>query len=855
VFNPTWFYVGVVYAAAVALARRAGVELPKRVAAFFYALVFVFMYQPLTQDVVNLPVDFLKTLPPWAYVSDAKAVNPQMNDIALQIVPWAHQVRESWKSLTPPLWNHYSATGYPLLASAQSSALSPLRILGLPLSLGHAMTFEAAMKILIALTFMFLWCRRRGYSELASATGAVAFAFSTFLIVWLHFPIATTACLVPAVFYFIDLLAERITYPRFVGAAIVWTCMLFGGHPETVSHTFFMAALYVGWVVVVERRVGSRRSAVGSGEDDGVARSPLLVAAPDDELRGHRQQATSNIAIATTDETRADSAASTADRRPPTADSTKRPPTADSFLATLTLAIAVAGLLATPLLGPFAEAVTKSKRYQDLKANPIEAEVPFSDWASAKLLVQPQFFGELPYEGWGPAHAESISGFAGTLGLAAWFALLAHVIRRRAWRSPEAFFVIATLFVVAIILSWPGVREVFHLFFQLAANARMRLFLVLLLAVQSAAAIDLLRRDRKSLLIGVGCAGALMILTYATTHLEVAYHDEVALQSLLPGFGILLLAMIAALVYRRHVPALLLLAAVTGELFETGRDWNPIVSNEWMYPKTPLLRALDEAAAETKEPFRIVANGPAFFPNVSAVYGYEDIRAHDPMANGRYIGLLSLIIDYDAANYFAEWNEWERRLVDYLNVRYVLTTPGGTLPPRFMLRYEGPDGRLFENTEVLPRFFAARNVILEFRDEPFFRQLKQTEGWAHTAFLENLTIEAEPQRDDFFKPRPEDAPMATTAIRSATPTDYHLHIKAPRWTLIVSSVPWWPGWKVERNGARIEPVRVNGGFLGFSVPPGELDVRVWYDPWSFRLSAIVALVTLAALVAYGLRRR
>jgi len=249
VFNPTWFYTGVVYAAAVTLARRAGIALPKRVAAFFYALVLVFMYLPMTQDYVNVAVDFLETMPPWAYGNPKPhALNQQLNDLALQIVPWAHQVRESWKTFTPPLWNNYSACGYPLLASAQSSALSPLRLLGLPLSLGHAMTFEAAMKILLALSFMFLWCRRR-YSEMGSVIGAVAFGFSTFIVTWLHFPIVTTACLVPAVFYVIDLLAERRTYGRLVAGAAVWAVMLFGGHPETVSHTFFVATLYVGWIV------------------------------------------------------------------------------------------------------------------------------------------------------------------------------------------------------------------------------------------------------------------------------------------------------------------------------------------------------------------------------------------------------------------------------------------------------------------------------------------------------------------------------------------------------------------------------------------------------------------------------
>ena len=789
VFNPTWIYAGVVYASSVAMARRVGVELPKRVAVFFYALVLVFMFQPLTQDYVNLPVDFLKTLSPWAYAtSDRTAVNPQINDITLQIVPWAHQVRESWKSLTPPLWNHLSACGYPLLASAQSSALSPLRILGLPLSLGHAMTFEAAMKILIALTFMFLWCRRRGYSELASVAGAVAFGFSSFILVWLHFPLITTACLVPAVFYLIDLLAERFTYTRFVMGAVVWTAMLFGGHPETVSHTFFIAALYVAWIVFVERVTAGRMR---------------------------------------------------------------------TFLLSLFGVLAVAGLLSLPLLAPFFEAVPKSKRFHDLQAATTSAEVPFSDAHSAKLLVQPQFFGELPYETkpWGPAHAESISGFAGTLGIAAWFVLLVHVIRKRAWRSREMFFVLATVFVVGIILSWPGVREVFHLVFQLAANARLRLFLCLLLAIQSAAAIDVFVRDRASAFIGLGAATALLLGVTLTADFAVPEHGDASIEALLPGFGVLLLAFIAVSFKRKDFATLLLLVAVLGELWETTGNWNPVVSNEWMYPKTPLLTKLDELTADIppNDPYRITANGPAFFPNVAAVYGYEDIRAHDPMANGRYIGLLSLIINYDAANYFAEWNEFERRLIDYLNVRYIVATPNAVLPPRYPMLYDGVDGRIFENPDALPRFFAARNVILEFRDTYFHQNLKATEDWANTAFLENLTIEAEEQRDDFFKPRPADTPIATTQILEAAPTEYRLHVKAPRYSLIVSSVPWWSGWKVERNGARIEPVRVNGGFLAFTVPPGELDVRVWYDPWTFRFGVIIALATVAGLIGIGFR--
>ncbi|HVG22720.1 MAG TPA: YfhO family protein [Thermoanaerobaculia bacterium] len=791
-FNPTWFVAGIVYAAGVWLARKHGVALPRRVALFFYLLVFVFFYRVLTQDAVNTSVDYLGTLPPWEYTApNHHAGNPQLNDLALQIVPWAHQVREGWRSGHAPLWNAASAAGYPLLASAQSSALSPLRLLGLPLSLAHALSFEAAMKVLLALTFMFLWCRRR-YSEIASVCGAVAFGFSTFVIVWLHFPLITTACFVPAVFLALDLLAARLTYARFVFLAVIGAVMLFGGHPETVSHTAFLAALFVLWLIFAER-------------------------------------VTPRILVA------------------------------------ITGAAVVTVLLAAPLLLPFAEALPKSKRYQELEGRVETGEVQHIDATSTALLISPRF----PPAG----HAEAISGFAGILGAAAWIAVALQVIATRSWRSREAFLVLATLLCLGIILDWPLIGDAFHLLFSLAANARVRLLLVLLLATLTAAAID--RAKRREMLAGIAGAGALLLVVF------FAMQHELGAAAMLPSVAVLLIALLhvarasardpgrasAPETGRASAPetgraearptwgTLALLVAITAELWSATRDWNPVVSQDWMYPKTAMLRALDDAAKQQKEPFRIVANTATFFPNVSALYGYEDVRAHDPMTPGRYVGLLSLVIGYDPSEYFAPWTEWDHPLLDYLNVRYVLTSAGGgELPWGFHQIYSGSDGRLFENDEVLPRFFAVPNVVIEFRDAVYPRTLRNL-SWKDTALLDALEVEVPRMHDDFFRPRPANAPVAVATIVSATPTDYRLHVTAPRWSLVVSSVPWWPGWKVARNGVRAKPIRVNGAFLGFAVPPGELDVRIWYDPWTFRVGAIVSAATLTALVAYGVRRR
>ena len=92
----------------------------------------------------------------------------------------------------------------------------------------------------------------------------------------------------------------------------------------------------------------------------------------------------------------------------------------------------------------------------------------------------------------------------------------------------------------------------------------------------------------------------------------------------------------------------------------------------------------------------------------------------------------------------------------------------------------------------------------------------------------------------------------------ATDTSYDLVVDAPRYSLVVSSIPSWPGWHVERNGDPYRPLEPNGSFLGFVVRPGRTHVRVYYSSTTFNVSAVVSLLTLAALAALSresLRRR
>jgi hypothetical protein len=663
--NPTWLYVGALYALAAWLGK-----VPRRVALLFYLLTLIFLFRPMTGDWVNIASDVPQLIAPWSASAPGftkyDVSNFETQDVPMQLVPWMHQVRESWRSGRLPLWNHLSACGYTLLGNGQAQALSPLRLLALPLPLKYAITAEGAMKILIALTFTFLYCRRRGYGMVPSVVAAIAFGFGPFVVVWLHFAIATTAIWLPAVLYAIDLLGEKWTPARFAFMAFIGALTVAGGHPETGLHIAAFAAIYA--LVMFPRALGRFAAA----------------------------------AIA-------------------------------------------AALIAAPLLVAMGESIPRSFRYEQVKK--WSREVPFSDAPSLSLLVEPKRFGRQ-----NPAGAESITGFAGILGIAGFVACcLLPVARRRA----ELFFAGSALFVLLVLANWHPATRVADVIFGLAANMRLRFLFAFCLAVLGASLLEHVR-------------GWPLYASLAAAALLLAWVD---LNSTIIASAAVLA--VAAMPWR-----VLVVPAVLAEIWIVTIGWNPTRPASTFYPRTPLV----DAASKTEG--RVASVGGTLFPNTNAIFGIEDVRFHDPMVPARYVHAMGL---HDR-EYYVKWP----RVVDELNARWVLTDPGVDAP--YALRYDGPDGRMYENPNAKPRFWS---------DE------------------------------------------AAVTITRAAPTRYTLTIDAPKPAAIRSSVGWARGWTPSKPGV----------FVGFDVPAGRHVVDVRYRPLHIYAAFALSLATIAALAAYIIRAR
>src|SRR5438105_7303771 len=213
----------------------------------------------------------------------------------------------------------------------------------------------------------------------------------------------------------------------------------------------------------------------------------------------------------------------------------------------------------------------------------------------------------------------------------------------------------------------------------------------------TASLVDLVQRgSTRVYLIGIAFAAAVLMYLMHVADFSAQWYADIATLAILPSMIVLLVALLPVILSRTDgersaqerygsfaelrrlrmtIPLLLLIVAIIAELWKVDLVWNPTLPDRLMYPETPLISALKNEIAIGGQPCRMVASGPTFFSNTPAVFGLDDIRAHDPMANGRYLGMLRVAAGYDTSDYFAQWRNFKSRLLDYLNVCYVVTNP------------------------------------------------------------------------------------------------------------------------------------------------------------------------------------
>ena len=180
---------------------------------------------------------------PWK-AAGVEAARSNTGIVMTQLAPWTIEARRQLLSGELPLWNRNSASGAPLLANQQTAIFHPFTLLGLPLSIGRAFTLSAALRVYTLLFFTFVLLRGWHVGEQAAMFGAIAYAFSTFHVIWLLFPLGLATMMLPVALAGAQRIESRAGYVLLVtglaGAVL-------GGHPESALWVWIVTASYLAY--------------------------------------------------------------------------------------------------------------------------------------------------------------------------------------------------------------------------------------------------------------------------------------------------------------------------------------------------------------------------------------------------------------------------------------------------------------------------------------------------------------------------------------------------------------------------------------------------------------------------------
>jgi Bacterial membrane protein YfhO len=339
--------------------------------------------------------------------------------------------------------------------------------------------------------------------------------------------------------------------------------------------------------------------------------------------------------------------------------------------------------------------------------------------------------------------------------------------------------------------------------------------------------------------------------------------------------GLLALALLAAprLPRAGRTAALALAIGVTAfDLLWYGGAYNTSVDLADLTPTSDLIAGLagypppapDQLYPPTRQvtfllsqpgPFRILGGDyTALPPNIASAFGIEDIRGYQSLYFERYNRLARLVDGKDFSKtgegdvnlraYFSSAYK-RRRLLDMLNVEYLLFQPGSSNEQLFApleLVQETDEGRIFRNPNVLPRAWLVHNIVVIPDDDAQLARMAQADF--DPAALAILPA-APPQLA--APPAPEPVPAIDYAPNRA---EVRARVSAP--AMLIVSDAYSEDWRVTVDGQPATLYRANYSFRGVWLPPGEHTVVFSYRPRAFLIGGAISGIALIGLVAYGL---
>jgi hypothetical protein len=807
---------------------------PGLAAALVYAVLTVLMVgQGLLPERTLSPSDTLWSAAPWDASRPADVpplgTNFELADASEVFVPYLRWTRDQLPDL--PLWNPHLMGGRPFVGNAQSAIFSPFSLPAFALPFWASLAVVAALKLFLAAFGTYLLARSLGMRFGGSLVAGIVYAFGTFFVVWLAWPLTSHFALVPWLLLMGDLVLRRPEPLPFAGLAALVGLQFLAGHPESTFHAMFALVAFCAYRLAArwrDERRPARELLLPVLTFAGALACGVAVAAvallPFLELLFNSGDWARRV----------DSEAGYWPRKylgalflhdywgRPTQGTTIEPFMAVRgwYAGAATLMLAAAALLLRPARDRIAVAV-------------------FAVFCAVMVLGVPPVFDivtQLP--GFSAAHNQRMLIFVLLgLGLFAGWGLddLTSTESRSAGRTRLVLGVCAALLLVPV--AW--------------------------MALAGTLAWDNLGR---SLDVAWGFADPPPV---AFPDPGGSAADVVRMSALLQWLPLAAigLALVALRLRpeRRRVPVVAFVALVallvSVDLFRANMGFNPAIpERNAAQPATPAIEYL-----QSRRPSRFVGIGPgtAYQPlpsNLAMTYDLYDARGYDYPVEKRFDRLwrrtvAPRVLSITQPVEYAFATPAALRALSLLSVSDLLQEPGAARPGAagLDLAYSGPDADVYANEAALPRvFLVGRQRVVAGEDEAL-RAVTAPGFDGRSVAITERPVEGVPEAGGAA---PGDVGRAR--IVSYENERVVVYADVSRRGLLVLTDVHFPGWEVRVDGREQPLERVDYLLRGVALDPGRHEVEFLYQPASWDAARAISLsgvLVLAGVLVAGLLRR
>lgn len=809
---------------------------PALAAAAIYALLSVLMVgQGLLPGWTLSPSDSLWSATPWteSRPSDVPPLgsNFELADASEVFIPYARWTRERLPDV--PLWNPHIMGGRPFVGNAQSAVFSPFSLPGYLLPFWDSLAIVAALKLFIAAFGAYMLGRVLGMRFGGALAAGLVYAFGTFFIVWLAWPLTSIFALVPWLLVMAELLVRRPGPLPAAGLAALVALQFFGGHPESSFHAMFALLVFFAF------RLVSRVRAEGEPARAGVRPVVLFALAA---LTGAAIAAVALVPFLELLFRSGD-----LDRRldveaghwplkylgalflhdywgRPTNGSTIEPfmVIRGWYAGAATLMLAAAALALRPTRDRVAVAV-------------------FAVFCALMVVgIDPVFWAVTQLPGFSAAHNQRLLIYVllGLALLAGWGLDELSGARRPPLPRRRLVLLIAAT-IACVPVAWMAVAGTL-------APAELWRGLEVAWGFADPPPVDRLNP---------GNAAA----------------DVVRMSALLQWLPLAGLAL-ALIAWRlrevRRIPAMafvgLLLALLAVDLFRANMGFNPAIrERNAVQPVTPAIEYL-----QSRRPARFVGLGAglAYQPlpsDLAMTYDLYDARGYDFPVEKRFDRLWRRavapgVVTITQPVEYATATPAALRALNLLSVSDLLQDTGDRAlnAPGLRLAYNGRDARVYANEDALPRtFLVDRQRVVGGEDEALRAVTAPGFDGRRVAITESAVeglLHADTSGDPAY------ASAGDARIVSYEHERAEVDATARRPSLLVLTDLHFPGWKVRVDGREAPLERVDYLLRGVMLDPGRHRIEFRYQPASWTVArgiTLAGLLALAGALAAGLAPR